>query len=240
MAVHATAIVEEGVELGEGCTVAAYAVLKRGTVFEKRVQVFEHAVIGGAPQDFKFDMATASGVRVGAGSMIREGATIHRSVLAGGFTKVGTSVFMMCNSHVAHDCVVGDHAILANGVLLGGDVTVGAYTFLGGNAAVHQYVRIGEGCMVAGMARVAHDVPPFCMTEGYSRAVGLNLVGLRRRGFDAEVIADLKRCYRAVLFQTGNAEKLAAAHNAETVQGRLFLDFFKDSKRGYIKRARRD
>lgn len=233
--IHPTAIIEEGVCLGKEVRVAAYAVIKTGTVLGDGVTVHEHAVIGGPPQDFKFDPDTPSGVQVGAGTIIREGVTIHRSVHEGGLTTVGQRVFLMANSHVAHDCAVGDHAILANGVLLAGDVSLGRHVFMGGNAVVHQFVRIGESAIVSGGSRMAHDVPPFLMAEAYSRAAGLNLIGLRRRGFGPEVVADLKRCYRAVFFHQGSPAQLAASHEAQTAQGQQFLDFFSDSKRGYIK-----
>lgn len=233
--IHPTAIIEDGVQLGAGVSIAAYAVIKRGTSLADGVTVHEHAVIGGPPQDFKFNPETASGVQVGAGSVIREGVTIHRSVHAGSHTQVGKRVFLMANSHVAHDCRLGDDSILANGVLLGGDVTIGQHVFLGGNAVFHQFVRVGDGAIVSGGSRIAHDVPPNVMAEAYSRAAGLNLVGLRRRKVSTEAINDLKRCYRAVFFGSGSPVERARIHQADTDIGKAFLLFFDGSKRGYLK-----
>ncbi|MGF1450633.1 MAG: acyl-ACP--UDP-N-acetylglucosamine O-acyltransferase [Opitutales bacterium] len=235
-----SAFVEPGATLAEGVTLGAFAVIKAGTVLGKGVCVAEHAVLGGDPQDLTFDPTTPSGVEIGAGCRIREGVTIHRSTRDGEATVVGEQSFLMTNAHVGHDCRVGPHVILASGVLLGGHVEVGAHAFLGGNAVVHQFVRIGEGAIISGGSRIAHDVPPFVMAEGHNRAAGLNLIGVKRRGFGSEVVSDLKRCYRAVLLAPGNPAANATKHTAETPPGRQFLAFFAGGQRGFIKsRAKR-
>ena len=144
-------------------------------------------------------------------------------------------------SHVAHDCVVGDHVVTANGTLLAGHVELGEHSFVGGGAAFHQFVRVGEGAMVGGMAEVSADVPPFVTTARRNLACGLNLVGLRRREFSKEVIGELKACYRAVYFQGGNprgcAEKtLEEGELPVTSRGRTFLEFFLSGERGFVRR----
>ena len=144
----------------------------------------------------------------------------------------------MAHSHVAHDCKVADNVTLVNGAMLGGHVIVGEWAFVGGGAGVHQFVRLGEGSMVAGNAAISYDVPPFSIAADRNDICGLNLVGLRRRGFAPEVMPDLKRCFRAVFSGAGNlreqAEKvLAAGELGTTPQGRAFLEFFAGGHRGF-------
>jgi UDP-N-acetylglucosamine acyltransferase len=179
---------------------------------------------------------------VGAGTVIREHDTLNRSIQAGGFTTVGENCFLMAASHVAHDCALGDGVILANGALLAGHVSVGDHTFFGGGAAVHQFCRIGESTMVAGHASITRDVPPFVMVAERDDVIGLNVVGLKRRGFGRAAIAELKSAYHAVYFTSGNIRDVAAqqakANAFETAEARRFLEFFGGGKRGFA-RARR-
>jgi UDP-N-acetylglucosamine acyltransferase len=233
--IHPTAIIEDGARISVDVQIGAYAVIKAGTCLAAGVRVHEHAVLGGDPQDHHFDPATASGVEVGPGVVIREGVTIHRATRPGTSTRIGEAALLMANSHVGHDCCVGQGATLANGVLLGGFVQVGAGAFLGGNAVFHQWVRLGQGAIVSGGSRIAHDVPPFIMAEGYSRAAGLNLIGLKRSNTPSEAISELKQCYRAVFFHSGNPAQLAINCRPKTEQGRAFVEFFKGSQRGFVK-----
>jgi len=223
------AVVEAGSVLGEGVQVGSHAVIRRGVVMGAGVRVDSCAVIGGDPQDFKFDARTPSGVTIGAGSWIREHATVHRSTQEGGLTRLGERVFLMATAHVAHDCVLGDEVIMANAVLLGGHVSIGEKAFIGGAAAIHQFVRIGEGAMVGGHGRIAHDVPPWVMAAERDEAHGLNVVGLRRRGHGAAALRDLKACYKAVLLRSGAKRPLAEAARAAGLgveaPGRAFLEF---------------
>ncbi len=236
------AIIEAGVRVGRGCRIGAMAILRRDTWLGENVTIDSHAVIGGNPQDVHFDPNKPSGVKIGAGSMIREGVTIHRSTRENGFTMIGEKVFIMANAHVAHDCVVGDHAIVVNGVLLAGHVEIQKHAFLGGAALFHQFVRVGESAIVSGGSRVAHDVPPFVLTAERSEVHGLNLVGLKRRGFGQEVIDDLKKMYKAVYGRAGNRRHYASTALNDcppaTAQGQQFLEFFlQPSKRGFIEPA---
>jgi UDP-N-acetylglucosamine acyltransferase len=150
--IHPTAIVEAGAQLGADCEIQAYAVVTKHAVLGDAVVVHPFAVVGGDPQYLKFDRAAATGVRIGAGTVIREQETINRSIHEGRFTVVGANCFLMAASHVGHDCEVGNQVVFANTALLAGHVSVGDGTFLGGGAAVHQFCRIGEGVMVAGHA----------------------------------------------------------------------------------------
>lgn len=240
--IHPTAIVDPGAQLGVDCEIQAYAVIAKGSVLGDRVVVHPFAVIGGDPQYLKFDRGTGSGVRVGAGTVLREHVTINRSIHAGGVTTLGENCFLMATSHVAHDCVVGNHVVFANTALLGGHVEVGDHTFLGGGAAVHQFCRIGEGVMVAGHASITRDVPHFTMVAERDDIIGFNVVGLRRRGFARAAVAELKAAYHAVYFSSGNIRAVAAVALAggkfSTAEARRFLDFFAGGKRGFA-RARR-
>jgi UDP-N-acetylglucosamine acyltransferase len=238
------AVIEDGVELGENTVIEAHAIVRSGTVTGPRCQIGNHAVVGGLPQDLHFDPRTPSGVRLGAGVVVREGVTIHRATREGVFTEVGEEVFLMANSHVGHDCTIGAHAIIANNVMLAGFVTIGAHAFLGGGAALHQFIRIGESAMVSGLSRISRDVPPFSMMAERDDLIGLNLVGLKRRGFSRETIKAIKAAYRAVCGEPGNFRERAATYRAqretpEPAEER-FLEFFAGGKRGFIQPARRD
>ena len=243
MSIHPTAIIESGVQLGAGCAVHAYAVIKTGSVLADGVVVHSFAVIGGDPQFLKFDPTTKSGVRIGAGTVVREHATINRSIHAGGATTVGARCFLMANVHVGHDSAVADDVVLANNVMLAGHVTVGRHTFLGGGAGFHQFCRIGEGVIVSGLARIAQDIPPFAMAAERNEIIGLNLIGLKRRGFDRATIGEIKDAFRTVYFTPGNIRDVAAralaAGTFQTAEARNFLTFFTEGKRGFA-RARRE
>jgi len=243
MSIHPTAIVEDGVQLGANCVIHAYAIVKKHSVLADGVVVHPFAVIGGDPQFLKFDPATVSGVRLGAGTIVREHVTVSRSIHAGQATTVGARCFLMANVHVGHDSVVADDVVLANNVMLAGHVTVGANTFLGGGAGFHQFCRIGEGCIVSGLSRIAQDIPPFAMAAERNEVIGLNLIGLKRRGVSRAAIAEIKDAFRVVYFSPGNIREVAAQALAggrfETPEARQFLAFFGEGKRGFA-RARRE
>jgi UDP-N-acetylglucosamine acyltransferase len=240
--IHPTAIVEPGAELGVDCDIHAYAIVTKHCVLGDRVTVHPFAVVGGDPQYLKFDRATPAGVRVGAGTVIREHVTINRSIHAGKNTVVGENCFMMASSHAAHDCEVGNHVVFANGALLAGHVSVGDHTFFGGGAAVHQFCRIGEGVMVAGHASITRDVPHFTMVAERDDVIGFNVVGLKRRGLPRAAIAELKTAFHEVYFTPGNIREVAAALLAggkfPSAEARRFLEFFSGGKRSFA-RARR-
>jgi UDP-N-acetylglucosamine acyltransferase len=242
MTIHPTALVEPGAQLGIDCEIMAHAIVTKHCVLGDRVVVHPFAVIGGDPQYLKFDRATAAGVRIGAGTVLREHVTVNRSIHAGKFTAIGENCFLMASSHVAHDCEVGNQVVFANAALLAGHVSVGDYTFLGGGAAVHQFCRIGESVMVAGHASVTRDVPHFTMVAERDDVIGFNVVGLKRRGFSRVAIAELKAAFQEVYFTPGNIRDVAAqrlAANAfETMEAKRFLEFFAGGKRSFA-RARR-
>lgn len=242
MSIHPTAIVEPGAQLGADCEIMAYAVVTKHCVLGDRVVVHPFAVIGGDPQYLKFDRALPAGVRIGAGTVLREHVTVNRSIHGDKATVVGENCFLMASSHVAHDCEVGNNVVFANGALLAGHVSVGDNTFLGGASAVHQFCRIGESVMVAGHASITRDVPHFTMVAERDDVIGFNVVGLRRRGFSRVAIAELKAAFQDVYFTPGNIRDVAAARLAatayETIEAKRFLEFFAGGKRSFA-RARR-
>jgi UDP-N-acetylglucosamine acyltransferase len=234
--IHPTAIVEPGAELGVDCEVHPYAIVKRWAVLGDRVVVHPFAVVGGDPQDLKFNGAP-SYVHVGADTRIRESVTINRGTDEGSITKVGANCLLMACCHVAHDCTVGERAILANAVLLAGHVSVGDHAILGGGASFHQFIRVGERAMVGGLSRITLDVPPFALAAERDEVVGLNLIGLRRSGLPRDSVKQIKDAFRAVYLAPGNIVQLAAAAlagGAFTVpEARRFLEFFGGGERGF-------
>ncbi len=240
--IHPTAMIEDGAQLGEGCVIHAYAIVTRHVVLGEGVVVHPHAVVGGDPQDLSFDTTTTTGVRIGARTIIREHVTIHRATKPDGWTEIGADCFLMIGSHVAHDCRLADRVIVANNVLFAGHVQVGEGAFFGGGAAMHQFSRIGEGAMVGGASRITQDVPPFTMVTERDEIVGLNVVGLRRRGLPRATVDELKRAFRTVNVRVGNMREIAAAALASgaytSAEARRYLEFFGSGKRS-IARVRR-
>ncbi len=235
--IHPTALVEPGAQLGANCVIHAYAVVTKYCVLGDGVVVHPFAVVGSEPNFLKFDPAIATGVRIGAGTVLREHSSINRSIYAGKETVVGARCFLMANAHVGHDCEVGDEVVMATNVMLGGHVSIGSFTFIGGGAGVHQFARLGEGVMVAGLARITQDIAPFLMVAERNEVPGFNLVGMKRRGVSREAVQELKACYARV-FAGGDPRAHAKAVIAEGVQtgeARRFLDFFAGSKRGFAR-----
>jgi UDP-N-acetylglucosamine acyltransferase len=230
------AVIEAGVTVGAGCRLAAQAIVKAGTELGAGVHLDHFAVVGGAPQDLSFDPRTDSGVRIGDRTVIREHVTVHRATQAGERTLVGADCLLMVGSHVAHDCVVGDHVILANGCMLGGHVQVGDKAFISGGVAVHQFCRIGGGALISGNAVITEDVPPDALAHGRNLLAGLNLIGLRRRAVPAGAVAEIKRAYHAVYDASGAcaqlAQKALSEGDYQTQEARDFLNFFLSGKRG--------
>lgn len=242
MSVHPTALIEDGARLGEGCVIHAHALIRARCELGDGVAVHPFAVIGGDPQDLSFAAATASGVRVGARTVIREHVTISRATRAGGNTEIGADCFLMAGCHVAHDCRIGHRVVIANAVLLAGHVQVGDRAFLGGGAVIHQFCRIGEGAMIGGGARISRDVPPFTLATERNTLIGLNVVGLRRRGIDRATFSEVKRVFRALDAPVGDLRALAAAAlrtgDFQSAEARSYLEFFAGGKRGFARTHR--
>lgn len=191
-------IIEPDVIVGDGCTLAARVTVKSGTILGANNHVAEGAVLGGVPQHTR-PPAEFGRLLIGSGNTLRENCTLHRALHVGAQTMVGDHNYLMVGTHVAHDCRIGNHTIFANNALLAGHVTVDDRAFVSGAVAVHQFCRIGRLAMVGGHARVVQDVPPYMMVDGVTGCiVGLNLVGLRRNGFAADEVLQLKSAYRLI------------------------------------------
>jgi len=243
MNIHPTALVEEGVQFGDGCVVHAYASIKRGTILGDGVVVHSFAVIGDEPQDLHFDPAIRSGVRIGARTVVREHATVHRSTRPGTFTEVGDACLLMVASHVGHDVRVGHHVVLSNTALLAGHAQIGDHAFLSGGVLVHQFCRVGESAMLGGGARVSRDVPPFTLAVERNTLIGINLVGVRRRGFSSSVVRELKRAFHLVYDDHGNvrenARRALESGVFQEAAARQFLADFSEGARGFVRPRRK-
>lgn len=195
-------VIERDVRLGEDCHLAAHVVVKNGTVLGPGNLVFEGAVLGGLPQHVNIPENPGRLV-IGAGNTIRENVTFHRALQEDGETIIGDNNLFMVNTHIAHDCRIGNHTIFTNNSMLAGHVTIGDRAYLSGAAAAHQFCRIGAYAMVGGQAHINKDVPPFVTLDGLSsHVVGLNSIGLRRAGFTSQQISQLKEAYR-VIYRSG-------------------------------------
>jgi UDP-N-acetylglucosamine acyltransferase len=259
--VHPTAVVDSKAELADGVEVGPYCVIgpkvKVGaaTVLESHVVVsgrttigrdnrfFPFSAIGGAPQDKKYAGEDTELV-VGDGNTVREHCTFSLGTAqGGGLTRVGSDNWIMASVHVAHDCIVGDHTILANNVTLAGHVTLGDWVIIGGLSGVHQFCRVGAHAMVGGASAVLRDIPPYVICNGNPCAPhGINTEGLKRRGFDADTINLLRRAYKLV-YRDGKTvaeavtalDALLAEAPASASALALLRDFVRDSPRGIIR-----
>ena len=234
------AVVEDEAVIGPGCEIAAHAVIKRFTSLGARNRVFEHAVLGGEPQDVKFKGESSSLV-IGDDNLIREFCTLHRACGEGETTRVGSRNFLMVGVHIAHNCVVGDDNILTNGAALAGHIVVEDHVFLSNNVGAHQFVRFGRYAMVGGKAKIVQDVLPFFLTDGNpARVRGLNLVGLRRGGFSPETRSALKAAYR-LLFRSDVPLGVVLDSLAQTSDENVahLVNFISESKRGFTRAASR-
>jgi UDP-N-acetylglucosamine acyltransferase len=243
MQIHPTALIEDGARLGAGCIIHAHALITRHCELGEAVIVHPFAVVGGDPQDLSFDASTASGVRIGARTVIREHVTISRATKPDTATEIGPDCFLMAACHVAHDCRIGERVVIANAVLLAGHVQIGDRAFLGGGAVIHQFCRIGEGAMIGGGARISRDIAPFSLATERNAIIGLNIVGLRRRGLKREVLDEIRRAFRALNTPVGNLREIAAANlehgGFASAEACRFLDFFQGGRRGFARTRRR-
>src|ERR687893_1080860 len=233
------AVVEDKVIVGEGCEIGAHAVVKKFTTLGARNRVYEHATLGGEPQDVKFK-GERSALVIGDDNLIREYVTIHRASGEGEATRVGSRNFLMVGVHVAHNCEVGDDNTMANGVALAGPITVEDHVFFSSNVGAHQFVRFGRFAMVGGKSKIVQDVLPFFTTDGNpSRVRGLNVIGLRRGGFSPEARRALKRAYQ-LLFRArlplGRALEAMAQMDDEHVAH--LVQFIRGSRRGFSREER--
>ncbi|AEG02315.1 acyl-ACP--UDP-N-acetylglucosamine O-acyltransferase [Methylomonas methanica] len=197
VAVGPFAVIEDGAVVGANCRIGAHAIVHGRVKMGEGNVLHPHAVLGGLPQDLGFDPQTESRLEIGNNNAFREGFTAHRATKASGATKIGSGCYFMNNSHVAHDCSVGDNTIFANNVAIGGHVEVGNNVFMGGAVVVHQFCRIGSYAIVQGTTGINMDVIPFMLIGGRpAKHYRLNIVGLRRAGIVGENYKVLSNAFR--------------------------------------------
>ncbi len=197
-------VIGENVKLGDNTVLHSHVVIDGLTEIGDFTQIFPFASIGYAPQDLKFK-GEKSRLEIGQNNIIREHVTINPGTEGGGLlTKIGDNCLFMVGSHIAHDCKIGNNIILANNATLAGHVQVGDFAIIGGLSAIHQFVRIGNNAMIGGMSGIENDVIPYGQANGERATLnGLNLVGLRRKGFTKEEIQALRKAYQILFFQGG-------------------------------------
>lgn len=220
------------VVLGDRVRLVSHVAVAGHTTVGEGTRVFPFASLGHEPQDLKF-RGELSELSIGRDCLIREGVTMNPGTAAGGLlTSVGDRSVFLAQSHVAHDCRVGSDVIFSNNVMLAGHCTVGDNAILGGGAAVHQFVRLGRHCFIGGLAGVEHDVIPYGIALGNrAHLAGLNVVGLKRRGFSREVIHDLRRAYKLLFAGSGTLRERTDAVAAEFgghLQADEILTFLRD------------
>ncbi|MEQ8202995.1 MAG: acyl-ACP--UDP-N-acetylglucosamine O-acyltransferase [Smithellaceae bacterium] len=254
MNIHSTAIVAPDAELGEGVEIGPYSIIGKEvkigrntiigphaviddfTQIGENCHIFQFASIGAPPQDLKFAGEKTS-VVIGNFNTIREFVTSHRSTTADiGVTVIGDHNLIMAYCHVAHNCKLGNNIVMSNGATLGGHTHIEDYAIIGGLTGVHQFSRIGAHCIVGGASGVNKDVPPYTTAAGnHAKLFGLNLIGLKRRGFSEETINALKKAYR-ILFRShlllNAAIEKVEAEVEDFPEVRHFVKFIKESERG--------
>lgn len=218
-------VIEGTARIGNDCVIQAHAVVGAHVVMGPKNLVGYGAVLGADPQDLSFDPATNSFVQIGAGNKIREYCTLHRGTTEGAATTIGDGCFLMAGAHLAHDVQLGDGVILANNVLLGGHVQIGERVFIGGGTVVHQHTKIGRLAICQGLSGFSKFVPPFVIAAQVNGVAGLNVVGLRRAGFNPEQRAEIKAAFD-LLYRRGLNVSQALATADERSWGKEAHEFW--------------
>lgn len=250
--VHPKAELEEDVEIGaysviheevvikKGTKIGCHVVIHSGTIIGENNLIGDHVVLGGDPQHLSYK-GEKTFLTIGNNNVIREHVSIHRSFIEGEATKIGNNCYIMCASHIGHDCVVKDGAIITSFAGISGHVEIGEKAVIGGHVGIHQFVRIGKLAIVSGASGVAQDIPPFTLAAGRpAKVYGLNTVGLKRAGFDAEKRLMIKRVfdtfYRKGLKFSDAIKKIE--EEFDFPEAKEFVEFVKNSKRGVCGFAR--
>jgi UDP-N-acetylglucosamine acyltransferase len=251
--IHPSAVIGAGVELAPGVEVGPFCMIEGRIRLGPRTRLIAHVtilgdtelgegnvlhpgvVIGNEPQDLTYSGAPRA-VRIGNRNVFREQVTVHRGSERGEITIIGDDNFLMQNSHVAHDCRVGNSTLIAGGALLAGWVEVGDRALVSGNCVVHQYTRIGRLAMMRGLSRTSRDIPPFCVMDGTHTLRAINVIGLRRAGFNAAQVRALRDAFNTLFGKRQNlklaVERMLAAGGDLSAEVREMIDFIRASKRG--------
>ncbi len=252
--IHSAAIINKGAKIGDNVSIGPFSivgseviiddgvnigpnvVIEGRTTIHKNARIFQFASIGACPQDLKYAGEDTS-TEIGENTVIREFVTIHKGTAQGtGITKIGKNCLVMAYCHVAHDCLLGNNVIMANGATMGGHVEIGNYVVIGGLSAIHQFCHIGDYAFIGGMSGINKDIPPFVKYWGIKGKIyGLNLVGLKRNGFTREQLDNIKDVYRKVFKGdeplTQVTKRLLDGENLSLEAG-MFLNFIANAKRG--------
>ncbi len=232
------AIVEAEVVIGDGTYIGPHAIIRNGATIGRNCKIDCGSVIAGEPQDLKFN-GEKSTVVIGDNTNIRDYVTVNRGTASKGTTVIGSNCLLMAYVHVGHDCVVGDNVVLVNRTSLAGEVIVDDWAIVAGHCGVHQFSHIGAHSMIGGLIKVSKDVPPY-VKAAHERLsfVGINSIGLRRRGFSEEEVTEIQDIYR-IIFQSGLAMRSALERVEQefspSVHRDNILNFIKGSSRGVIK-----
>lgn len=230
--------IHKNVEIGEGTWIGSNVTIMEGARIGKNCRIFPGAVISAIPQDLKFEGEKSLAI-IGDRTTIRECATINRGTKASGKTVVGEDCLIMAYAHIAHDCVIGNHAIIVNGVALAGHVEIGEYAILGGLCAVHQFIKIGKHAMIGGGSLVRKDVPPYVKAAKEPISyMGVNSLGLRRRGISNEKIVELQNIYRVIFqkhYNTTQALEIIETEIDPSNERDEIIEFLRNSQRGIMK-----
>lgn len=230
--------IRENVSIGNGSTVGSHVVLSPGSRIGNDCQILHHAVLGEIPQDLKFGGEETT-IEIGDRTVIREFVTINRGTQAHWKTVVGTDCLIMAYVHLAHDCIVGNNVVIANACNIAGHVEIQDWVILGGMVGIHQFTKIGQHSLIGGHYRVTKDVPPFIIAAGEPlRFEGLNIIGLRRRGFKSETVKCLKKAYQFIYssqYNVSDAVKKIREELENTPELTELLEFINNSERGIIR-----
>ncbi len=230
--------VHNNVTIGSGTWIGSNVTIMEGARIGKNCRIFPGAVISAIPQDLKYEGEDSLAV-IGDNVTIRECATVNRGTMAYGKTEIGNDCLIMATAHIAHDCIISNNVIIVNGVTLAGHVKIGEYAIIGGLAGIHQFIHIGKHAMISGGSLVRKDVPPFVKAAKEPLSyVGINSIGLRRRGFSSDKINEIQNIYR-ILFQQNNnttqASRILEAELDASPERDEVLTFINNSQRGIMK-----
>jgi UDP-N-acetylglucosamine acyltransferase len=257
--IHKTAIIDQSAKIAEDVEIGPYAIIGEGTEIQSRTKIGSHAVIefaeigencrihshasiGAPPQDLKYK-GERTKIIVGKNCIVREFCTLNRGTTASGKTVIGENCLFMAYTHVAHDCIIGNGVITVNAATIGGHVEIGDFAVISALVGFHQFTRVGKLAMVGGGAKVSLDILPFTQAQGdRAKLIGLNLVGMKRRGFKPETIEEIKNAYRVLFLSSLPLEEaldqLGASDPGEEV--REMIDFIHKSKRGIARSGRKE